>query len=94
MRRIAESNIRNVYHRFNTLEWHLMREYCSPKVATISRTNPRVQFVLLCDDDKFYPVRAGEKLPPHVRWHAGIYAQADGFDTLEQATLWWDTCSQ
>ena len=63
------------------------------------------QFVVKYSDGKFYPVSSRSLVtlvpskvattkghPPMSKF--GVRCDIEGFDTLEQATLWWDTCGE
>ena len=84
--------------RFARERWDTRHDEYTGTMAWYSST---ANFVLRHDDGKFYPVRV-HTFPVRVHTFPDgpgavgrtYIPSTEGFDTLEQATLWWDTCSQ
>ena len=77
--------------RFDRRKWDTRHDEYTGTVTWYSRI---ANFVLRHDDGKFYPVRV-HTFPDGPGAVGRTYIPlTEGFDTLEQATLWWDTCSQ
>ena len=77
--------------RFDRERWDPRPDKYTGTIIWYSRA---VNFVLHHDDGKFYPVRVHTSPDGPGRVGITYTPLTEGFDTLEQATLWWDTCSQ
>jgi len=102
---LFEQDVLEIYTRNNayTLEMHRRTEKWL--LGVLPKHDRPDQFVVKYSDGKFYPVSSRSKVviepaeightkgqPPMSKF--GVRCDIEGFDTLEQATLWWDTCSQ
>lgn len=105
MQVILEQDILDTYCRYTDQDAPEMVElgpFYRPRniLATVTMRADAPQFVVRCRDTKFYPISkttrwsSDESAQYVLASHTslGFYPDMEGFDTLDQAIVWWDTC--
>ena len=91
MRVVSREDIRHIFVRYPAEGTYVPHELSlsvrlEELIDMLYQHKIEAQFVVTLADRKFYPL----DMQARLRFTVIV----PGFDTLEQATLWWDTCNQ
>ena len=102
---ILEQDVLEIYSRRDATspeKWLRNEKWLLDALNAPKRIDP---FVVKYSDGKFYPLSSRSPVtlapsevantkgqPPMLK--VGVRCDIEGFATLEQATLWWDTCGE